>query len=100
MYDLLLLGGHLLLDVPPRADLQATADPAQDFIAHSRGFRSTDRTLAHFFDTVRRDGAFGVLQDLGGNHRFVLDLSLASHARLNSLHTMTETTPRNNPHVR
>jgi len=78
----LFLGGHLLFDVAPSADLQAAADPAKLLSGVGRGFSAANRTLGLHRDAICFDQAFGALDDLGcddlfrGCRRFAFHLSL------------------------
>jgi hypothetical protein len=78
----LFLGGHLLFDLAPGADLQPAADPTQGLSRHYRGLRAANRTFHRFGQTIRRNGAFGLLEDLGWNYGLGFWLRLAFHGRL------------------
>ena len=94
----LLLRGHLLFDVPPGANLETPAHPAQHFIAATLRFGAAHVALRRLLQVIGRDGALRVLQDLSRYHRFLLQLRLASHPTpSNPAYTMTETLCRNNP---
>jgi hypothetical protein len=63
---LLLLNRNLLLNLAPRADLKAAANPAEGFIVSAQGFGIANPTVGGFLQTIRRNRPFGVFQQLSG----------------------------------
>jgi hypothetical protein len=68
--DALLLSGHLLLDIVPRADLVTASHPAELLGRRFRNFRPANRALHQRFHFICGDGSLGLLENLGRNDRF------------------------------
>ena len=82
--------GDLLFDFAPGAHFEAAANPAKRLARKGGGFGSADGTLDRLLQPVRRNGALGLLQNLGRDNRLRLGWCLPSHA-LRLAFTMAET---------
>jgi hypothetical protein len=60
----LLLNGNRLLDLAPRADLQAPANPAQRFVTGTDRFRITNRALGGLLQAIRHSRTLCQLKKL------------------------------------
>lgn len=76
----LFLGGNLLLDVSPRADLQSAANPAKLFGRARCGFSSADGALDGRFRAVHCKCALRTFDDLWSDHRFGPGLRFPFHS--------------------
>lgn len=66
----LLLNG-LLIGIPPGADLEASADPAQPLVGVGRASRTADRAFVDALDLVVLDSALGFFEQRLVDHGLV-----------------------------
>jgi hypothetical protein len=75
----LFLSGHLLLDLAPRADLKAPADPAKTFVAEVGNFGPAYRASGRFLQAIGRNVPLGLLENLRLYDGFRFSRSFAPH---------------------
>lgn len=91
----LFLGGHLLFNFAPCADLQPPADPAKGFRRRDGGLGAAHRTLGRFCQAIGRNCALGLLEYFSRYYGFGFWLRLSLHTAPSAIFTMADVPPGN-----
>ena len=86
----LFLGGKLLFDFAPGADLETPAHPTQRFRAAAGRLVSANRALCDLLQAIGRNRPFRSFQYLGRNDLLLLQLWLPSHRLTRLAFTMAD----------